>query len=79
MVRASLACVWHLISLDWMWDWHRQIDSFSLLLFVHIVHYEEQTSMKNVHCRCQNASRNLYLKNEHIIICPMSDNVIYCE
>ena len=34
MVRASFACMGHLISLDWVWDWHRQIDSVSLLLSV---------------------------------------------
>ena len=45
MVRASLACVRHLISLDRMWwDWHGQIDYVSLLLSVHVVHYEQATS-----------------------------------
>ena len=46
MVWASLACVRGLISLDWMWDWMwdwlRQIDSVSLLLAEHVVHYEHQ-------------------------------------
>ena len=43
MVRASLACVRHLISLDRMWwDWHGQIDSISLLLSVHIVNHEQR-------------------------------------
>ena len=43
MMRASVACVRHLICLDRMWwDWHGQIDSVLLFLSVHIVHHHHE-------------------------------------